>query len=611
MKRKIPKARRLARAALLPPWQEGDVRPEYANGLWSYAVGTTAETHPDYLAAVKKAEREGWSAWWIRSVQDVAATMSDHRMDEARGRAVVDIIQKCMRQTMSRWAGKPFTLFDWQVYDLVVPLFGWVNSKGTRRFRKSINWTPKKQGKSNIAAAIGNYMLVADREYSPEIYCSATSRQQAGIIHKVARDIVKVSPALAKRVTLYETQARMVCPGNNGIFQALSSETKGSEGLNWHMWMCDEVHVNARPLVEALERGGIAREQSLLFAISTAGVFDPYSIGWQYWEHSQHIYDGSILDPKVHTLVYAAPPDCDWLDPAMHKYANPSLDLVTSASDMMQEAQNAKAIPQTLNSFKRYRLNIWVQSAERWLDYDRWIARGTKKPAPCRMVDGELVLSDYAKKLVGRRCYGGFDLSTTTDMTACALWFPGDDGKPAHNLTMFWVPGDDLVNLAHNAKAPYGQWRDDGWLHVTDGDRVDYQALRKFLLAASDVFDLIDVGYDRFNATSIVSDLISDGFTMVQHPQGFGGQSPPIKEMESLLANPNALEHENHPILNWNVSGAQAWSNTNGDKRLVKMHKQRRYHIDGLCANLTALWRHINTPDDGPSVYETRGIMTI
>lgn len=597
---------------MVPPWQSGEVRPEYAAGLWAYAIGKPAEEHADYMRAVAKAEREGWSPWWIRNIQDVEATLRDYRMSEEAGRRVVTFFEKGMRQTMSRWANKPFELFDWQKYDLTIPLFGWQSPQGLRRFRKSINWTPKKQGKSNYAGGLGNYMLVGDGEMSPEVYCSATSRQQAGIIHKVARDIAKASPALAKRVTPYDTMARMVCQKNNGVFQALSSETKGSEGLNWHLHIFDEIHVNSRPLVEALEKGGIAREQSLLFSISTAGIFDPYSIGWQYWEHSQHIHGGSIMDPKVHTLIYAADPASDWMDPAVHKRACPSLDLITKAEDMLQEANDAKKIPTKLNAFKRYNLNIWVQSAERWLNHDRWVSRGHKDPQPCMMRDGELILSPYAKALVGRHCFGGFDLSTTTDMTAAALWFPAtSDGQPHYQITMFWVPGEDIVSLGHNAKAPYGQWIDEGWLHKTDGDVVDYQAMRQFYNAANKYFAIEDIGYDRFNATSIVSDLVSDGFELVTHPTGFGGMSPPIKEIESMLGKRGALCHENHPILNWNIANAQALSNSNGDRRLVRMHKQRRYHIDGACANLTALWRYINNPDAGPSVYETRGIDTI
>jgi phage terminase large subunit-like protein len=537
--------------------------------------------------------------------------MQDFRMDEERGRRVVAVFETGMRQSIGRWARKPFTLFDWQRYDLTIPLFGWVRPDGFRRFKKSLNWTPKKNGKSGYAGGLGLTMLVADGEYSPEVYCSATTRAQAGIIHKVSRDIAKNSPAFASRLKIYDGVSRIVCPSNGGVFAALSSESKSSEGLNWHAWLCDEIHVNERALVEALEKGGIAREQSLLFAISTAGIFDPFSIGWQYWEHSQQIHTGALMDPSIHTLVYAADNADDFMDPAVHKRANPSLDLIVPAATLMAEAEEAKSIPTKINAFKRYNLNVWVQSSEGWMEYARWARCGAKDPTPCRMIDGELVLSKYAEKLRGRRCFGGLDLSSTRDLTAAALWFPPrNDKEPHQQITLFWLPGDDIVNLGLHAKAPYGLWCDEGWLHLTEGDVVDYQAIRQFFNAASQVFHVEDIGYDRHNATSIVSDMVEDGLEMVVHSQGFAGMSPPIKEMESLLSSNNTrLLHENHPVLNWNIANAQVIENSNGDRKIIKQNKAKRMHIDGLIANLSALWRVINDPYGGVSVYESRGML--
>ena len=45
-----------------------------------------------------------------------------------------------------------------------LPLFGWYNKDGTRRFRNASIWISKKNGKSFLVSALSAYMLLADGE---------------------------------------------------------------------------------------------------------------------------------------------------------------------------------------------------------------------------------------------------------------------------------------------------------------------------------------------------------------------------------------------------------------------------------------------------------------
>ncbi len=185
--------------------------------------------------------------------------------DEAAGLRVVKFIERFCHHSKGRWAGKPFILEPWQKDDILMPLFGWMNTEGFRRYRIAYAEVPKKNGKSTMCSGIALYMLIGDREAGPEIYGAAFDRQQAGIIWSEADNMRRQSPGLRKILRSIPSQKRITYPGNNGFYQALSRETMSAEGINPSCTLFDEVHVQkTRVMWDTLRYGGAARTQSLL-----------------------------------------------------------------------------------------------------------------------------------------------------------------------------------------------------------------------------------------------------------------------------------------------------------------------------------------------------------
>lgn len=87
--------------------------------------------------------------------------------DQKRADHAVAFIQN-LKHTKGKWDGKPFLLLPWQE-QIVRDIFGIVKADGKRQFRSAYVEIPKKNGKSELAAAIALYLLYGDGEASAEV----------------------------------------------------------------------------------------------------------------------------------------------------------------------------------------------------------------------------------------------------------------------------------------------------------------------------------------------------------------------------------------------------------------------------------------------------------
>ena len=128
--------------------------------------------------------------------------------DDQRAQHVISFIEN-LKHTKGEWFNKPFILLDWQ-RDIIRNLFGVIKADGNRQFNTGYVEIPKKQGKTEIGAAIALYMLTADGERGAEIYSCAADRAQASLIYAVAVDMIALCPALKKRLKIVASQKRIV-----------------------------------------------------------------------------------------------------------------------------------------------------------------------------------------------------------------------------------------------------------------------------------------------------------------------------------------------------------------------------------------------------------------
>lgn len=513
-----------------------------------------------------------------------------HYDKEAADFAVMFIEQLC--HTKGRWAGKPFTLLPWQEC-IIRDIFGIVKKNGKRQFTTAYVEIPKKNGKSELAAAIALYLLFADGEQSPEVYGAAADRAQAAIVHDVAAQMVKMTPALAKRSKCMGATKRIVCHANNGFYQVLSAEVGTKHGLNVSGLVLDEVHAQPnRKLYDVLTKGsGDAREQPLYFLITTAGN-DQNSICYELHQKALDIIEGRKIDPTFYPVIYGAAETEDWTSPEVWKKANPSLGETIQLEKVITACESAKQNPAEENSFRQLRLNQWVKQAVRWMPMDRWNA---------------CAFPVKAEALSGKVCYGGLDLSSTTDITAFVLVFPpeDDDGKYSI-LPYFWLPEETLDLRVKRDHVPYDVWQKEGYIQTTEGNVVHYGFIEKFIEELGEKYNIREIAFDRWGAVQMVQNLEGMGFTVVPFGQGFKDMSPPTKELMKLTLE-QKIAHGGHPVLRWMMDNIFIRTDPAGN---IKADKEKSTEkIDGAIATIMGLDRAIRCgTDSGSSVYDERGL---
>lgn len=514
-----------------------------------------------------------------------------------------------LKHSKGEWAGQTIHLQAWQQFNIWV-VFGWKREDGTRRFRQAYLEVARKNGKSTIAAGVGNYLLVADGEPGAEVYSAATSRDQARITHSEATRMVKASPALRKRITVFRDNLHIANTASK--YEPLSSDYNSLDGLNIHGAIVDELHAHkSRDLWDVLETSTGSRRQPLFLAITTAG-YNRQTICWEQHEYTQKILDGVIQDDSFFGIIYtldgwesqasdeegdgATPQRDDWEDETVWIKANPGLDVIKKRDAMRRLAKKAGEMPAALNNFLRRELNVWTQAETRWVPLGHWQACG-------QAVD--------AAGLRGRIAYGGLDLSSNTDLSAWGLVFPPEtDGDPYRYLVRFFIPEENILDRVKRDRVPYDAWVRQGYITATPGNVIDYDWILAQVEEDMQAYDVREIAFDRWGAAQIQTKLLELGGPdfLVQFGQGYASMSPAMKELEKVIVG-HTLAHGNNPVLNWMAHNLVAVQDAAGNLKPDKANSLEK--IDGMVTLLMALDRATRHEPPKRSVYEDRGLVVV
>ena len=500
----------------------------------------------------------------------------------------------CLRHTKGEWYGKPFELIDWQE-QIVRDVFGMLKPTGFRQFNTAYVEIPKKQGKSELAAAVALLLTCGDYEHGGEIYGCASDRQQASIVFDVAADMVDQCAPLKARIKPVLSQKRLIYKPLNSFYQVLSAEAYTKHGLNVHGVVFDELHAQPdRKLYDVMLHGsGDARKQPLYFLITTAGN-NVNSICYEVHSKALDILEGRKKDPTFYPVIYGAGVTEDWTDPKIWKKANPSIGITVDLEKIRVACESAKQNPAEENLFRQLRLNQWVRQAVRWMPMEKWGACAAH-------IDPEA--------LIGRPCYGGLDLSSTTDITAFVLIFPPqEENAPYIVLPFFWIPENNIMGRVQRDHVSYDVWQRQGHVHTTEGNVVHYGYIETFIEELGTRYDIREIAFDRWGAAQMVQNLEGMGFTVIPFGQGFKDMSAPTKELMRLTLE-RKIRHGNNPAMNWMMDNVFIKTDPAGNQKPDKEKSTER--IDGVVAMIMALDRATRHQGGGASVYDRRGLLIL
>jgi phage terminase large subunit-like protein len=508
------------------------------------------------------------------------------RWDQARADNAIEFFSFLLLSE-GAFAGKPFRLEPFEAF-IVGSLFGWIGPDGHRRFRNAYIEIAKGNGKTPMAAGIGLYGLVADEEASAEVYTAGVTRDQANYILRDARKFVENSPALKARVEV--GAHNLAFAATDSFMRGVSSEARSLDQKRVHMALIDEIHEHPDSLVvDKMRAGTKGRRQALIIEITNSG-YDRHSVCWQHHDYSVKVLEGLENDAWF-AYVCGLDEGDDWTDEKVWPKANPGLDTIITRKYLREQVAEAQGIPAKENLVKRLNFCIWTEQATRFIPLERWDA--------CPPLTPE-------EELKGREAWGGLDLASTTDLAALWLWLPDEDDYDI--LVRLWCPEEGVAKRSKRDRVPYDRWVDQGFIKATEGDVTDYDVIRADLAELGETYRINEIGYDPWNATQLVTQLTSDGLLMVPIRQGFASLSAPTKEILKLILE-KRVRLGGHPVLRWMAQNVAVRTDPAGN---IKPDKERSSdRIDAIAAGVTGLARVIVRQSEGPSVYETRGMLWI
>lgn len=521
---------------------------------------------------------------WVRDASDELAVREGCWFDEARGQFAVDWMRDYLRLYEGESAGQPFECCkDWQ-YDAVMRLFSWVREsedwgRVIRRFRKASWWIAKKNKKSPTLAAITCYVAFGDGEMGQK--CFPTARDGVQIKENVVRHIhemVRQSDQLAGECKIYKNTGVVFHHPTRSLIMPLSSDNvatqKAKEGLNGSLFV-DEVHVVDKQHMRRLSRAGISRPEPIHLEVSTAGD-EPESYGKARFDYAQSVIDGRVKDIETLSIIYAAPQDVS--DADIHadpmKYglmANPAMGHTVKPSEFLGDYNASKMSLSEFADFKKYRLNIWQQSANPWISVHDW--------GKCAMTAGELP--------VGEQTVAAFDLSQTTDFTAWVMYQPDDAAPRCYGH--YWVTEKRANALSAEFSIPIMEWVRDGWVTISTDEKINYKQVHQRMAADIAKYRIGLVGMDRAYSDSTVQFLTDDqGIELVEIAQGAMSLSSPCRKLEGLVVD-GTLDSRYDPVLAWMIGNTSVKRDENDNIKPVKTVGGVRKHIDGVISLVMAI----------------------
>ena len=514
--------------------------------------------------------------------------------DKNRALEPIEFIQ--MLKAVDDFYGQPFLLLDWQ-HEILWDVYGTVTAEGYRQYRYSYLEVPKKNGKTSLIAAIALYHLVCDPP-GGQIYCCAADRSQAELVYKAACGMREQNPDLEEIIKLTDSKKEMKNTHTGTTIKVLSAEAYTKHGINPTVVIFDELHAQPnRDLWDVMTFGaGSARKEPIWWVITTAGDDpDRHSIGWEIHEMATKIRDGEVKDPSWYVKIFNAPDDADIFDEDTWFKANPSLGKTINIDSVRQEALYAKNSESGERLFRWLRLNQWISvKSVGWLPLTVW----------------DSSVDDWSlDEMVGKRCYVGLDLSSTTDLTAAALLFPPQDGIEDWRVSFeAWIPEDKMRERSRTDKVPYDTWVKDRFLHTTPGDAVDYDFVEARLIAISRQYDVQYLCADPWNSRMLTQRLAKADVDTVEVPQTIAGLSPGMKEMERLFRI-KKLTHEKNPVARWCFGNINV--SFDGNENMKPMKNKSKDRIDLIMALIISMNIAIRFEDEEESIYQDRGLITL
>lgn len=489
--------------------------------------------------------------------------------DEKKAQRPIDFIERFCRHSKGEWASQPLKLELFQKA-FISALFGFIDEKtGFRKYRETLFYVARKNGKSVLLSGIALYCLIADNEPGAEVYSVASKKDQARIIFTESVNMVKQSPELIGITK--KRKSDLYFPLTFSKMQPLGKNSDTLDGLNSSLVIVDELHsIRDRNLYEVMKQSQSARRQPLFVMITTAGTIRE-SIFDDMYKYACGVADGTIKDDRFLPIMYELDDKKEAFDPLKWEKANPGLNSIKKLDDLISKVERAKNSPHDLTGVLVKDFNVIQSVSTAWLPFDD--------------INNEETFDLSAFR--GQYAIGGADLSITTDLT-CATVLLMDKNEKRFVTQMYFLPADNFEQRVHDEKIPYDKWLEAGLLRLCSGNSINYHDVTAWFLEIVEKYEITPawIYYDSYSARYWVEEMTNHGFNMVRCVQGAKTLSLPMQKLGADLKK-KLINYNNNTLLKWCLTNTGVQTDRNGNIVPIKA-QSAKYRIDGLASLLDA-----------------------
>jgi phage terminase large subunit-like protein len=537
-----------------------------------------------------------------RHLDDLAKSTNPvypYRFDETKAHRVCWFISK-MPHVKGKWAVRQrgtspkIVLEAWQCFVLCV-IFGWVRkSSGLRRFSRVYEEVPRKNGKSIQAAGIGLYMFAADGEVGAEVFSGATKEKQAMEVFRPARRMAMRSPLFLKKFDV-EVNKKSLTRFDDSRFEPLVKNP--GDGSSPSCAIVDEYHEHdTSTLYDAMQTGMGAREQALLFVITTAG----FNIGgpcYMLRSDAVKVLSGVVQDDQFFAIIYTLDEGDDWKSEEALRKCNPNFGVSVFADYLQEQQQLAINFAHKQNTILTKHFGIWTNAATAWMNMEKWKAAA----------DPTLKIADFA----GQDCWHGADLAAKIDLASRALIFRklGPEGQVHYYAFAYHYAPQATINDSEHQH--YEQWAHDKKLISVEGAEIRLSQIQRDIESDAELYKMRAIAFDPWSALQMQQELEAKygEEVVITVPQTTQYLSDPMKEIQAAVY-AGRFHHDGDPVLTWAMSNVEVREGQN-ESLFPRKGPDEKLKIDPVAALITAMNRAYAAPLPKKSVYATRGLLTL
>lgn len=517
--------------------------------------------------------REVVAGYWIKQeVRRLIDDLEDPRFiyDTAEAHKRIRFMETLCLQSKQPYYMQPMKLMPWQkAWWEAVYSFKMADT-GLRRFTEGLLEIARKNGKSTMFAADGNYDLFVG-DGGMDICCASNDDRQAKLIwREIAGMRSRLDPK--KAITGQNLTELANYLRNITVFR-LSTKTQNKDGFNISKTYLDESHDISEEngqseIAEACWRGMSSKDEPLFLNCTTQGFNRDCYLDHKI-SYAKSVISGEIDDDHFIAFLFEQDSEGEiWQDEKSWEKSNPAIRYgVKKIGKLRRDVEAAKHDKATRIHLLTKDFNVPQSDAQSWLmleDYDY----------PQELIDLESFRGSFY--------LGAVDLSATTDTSnaKALLMRPGD--KQKYVLSHYWIPESKLeASDDKEAGAEYQQWARDGLLTIHEGNEIDISQIADWFAMLLKQYGIkpYKIGYDQRYAKTFIDRCDEYGFETEMLAQG-RALSNAMKLTEADLKS-RVIQYGGHAVDKWCLKNCCCQVDNVGNIQPVKAKGQNSKRIDG------------------------------